>query len=93
MNVCATGFVAAEWDRLRAERVKGNLPDEMLHTSIVEILVTSCFYCDDNIGFAREKLMGVMQRFHELVKDTDLKRNLKVVKEIAMRVGCSLGNR
>lgn len=91
MDVSAPGYIAAEWDRLKGE--KNMIPEEVLHRCIVDILVSSCFYCDENIQFAREKLMMAMPKFHALVRKANLKRQIKLVKETALKVSCPLGNR
>jgi hypothetical protein len=93
MDARASGFVAAEWDRLKQEWLKGTMLDEQLHAHIVDILTTCCFYCDENLHFAKDRLMEAMPRYHYLVRKTNLKKQIKVVKETAMRIACPLGNR
>jgi hypothetical protein len=69
------------------------ISDEELHRHIVDTMLASCFNCDEHRPLIRDKLMEAMPLFHAHVRNTTLKRKIKVVKEIASQVKYEIGQR
>ena len=71
-----------------------NPSDELLHKAIVDNLMKACFFCDDDYSATvREKLLLAMPHFHAHVRNTTVKRKIKLVKENALNLRCDLGSR
>lgn len=69
------------------------MPDTELHQCIVDTMLSSCFFCDDHKAEVREKLLEAMPLFHAHIRNTTLKRKIKIVKDIAASVKCEIGQR
>ena len=70
-----------------------NPSDERLHVAIVDSLMKACFFVDEAHSSIREKLLLVMPQYHAHVRNTTVKLNIKLVKELALSVNCDLGER
>ena len=95
MEGCLFNLVSDIWTQLACNYHSVENPsDERLHVAIVDNLMKACFYVDEaHSSVIREKLLLVMPQFHAHVRNTTVKRKIKLVKEQALSVNCDLGPR
>jgi hypothetical protein len=87
-------LVADYWVHISKQyNSSSKMPDDELHRFIVDTMLMYCFHCEDNKPYMREKLLDAMPHFHAHIRNTTLKRKIKVVKEIAACVKCEIGQR
>ena len=82
-------ILAHEWKALRSNLSTFN--DAALHRAIVLNLLRYSFNLHDY--YIEEKLLAAMPLYHKLIREVNLRRGIKCVKETATSLQVSLGNR
>lgn len=93
MSKAREGYVAGEWVRLQGSYIQKEINESELHHAIISTLIEVCIDCEMDDVFLPQKLIEAVSRYHEILRVSDLRRQFRVVKDVAMKVACPMGNR